>query len=849
MVRIRSVVLVGLLLVTATLAADTVQPSLIFQSLDQSMWGPGHAAAPDHRRYYIIDPAKARWDVSGSGGGFWEQDTYVAGTASFGAGGSASTSGHIGLWVDMQLQDPGSVDVTYPVTPKIVFPDMNSFRAGDTVAIKTSYALDDGWRMDTTSPQFEVGVRADVALAAQVTAKMCVFDCKNFDFVRPFSFDTGELTLFSVKPGDTFTRPTWFPVPNGSIHVPDINTSANLGGNGRALFGEGSDQFLELTLDLTDVLTELTEFPVPLSWSTESQFGFDAVTGIHADYTLIDVKTYARLSARQRFHFEPDLKISLQFAKPLEHWVVSGGAIGPASTSTSVVAKAGDTIYVHYPSDDKQPTNVNSTFRLDNTFSSATGFDLTEGFVTEAGSLHIKIPSIQVFPEICTPAVKAFGHTIIPAVCTPSVSTDEGKAGFSLLYRDDPVASQDLGNLFTGTWQLEGFAPVPIDAFALDPENPIVKIEQQTGATRNLGAGRRQVAYAIDFSNGGDVKLSNVHVVADLANAFGPAWKYTVDRVLGCGVNTNPDFNGDANKDLLAPNTALEVAEKHRVILIVSVYPKPDPPVYVTTSVADGTSQLGTLVTKSASSSVLLGPSIIQTADDFVLFGDQFVKLDAIGNSFGHIGANDFVEVKNGNSAIVAGDLRAGRTIKVQGEITADYAFSGGVIDVVQKAKLNLSGNMKPYTKQTAYVLSAPAPSTPLKGNVWVPNNQSQLLQPGYYGDVTVNAGATLTLAAGTYTFINLSVLNNARVDVIGSSRDAVVNITNAGEVRIGQNASVRGTLNAPRANVTFEERSHLDGAAFGRSITLRPGASATYHQDCDRVVDPDCDGSPNCGQ
>jgi len=86
-------------------------------------------------------------------------------------------------------------------------------------------------------------------------------------------------------------------------------------------------------------------------------------------------------------------------------------------------------------------------------------------------------------------------------------------------------------------------------------------------------------------------------------------------------------------------------------------------------------------------------------------------------------------------------------------------------------------------------------------------------------------------------------------VTAIGNSRESTVNITSPGEVRIGQDAVVRGVLYAPRANVTFEERSQLEGSAIARSITLRPGASAAYHRDCDRLVDPDCDGSPNCGR
>ena len=839
----RKLLLLLLLLLSSALAAETVQPSLIFQSLDQSMWGPGAAAPPSEHRLYIINPASASWNVSGSAGDFWGAEGF-----DFGAGASGSTSGHIGLWTDLKIEDPGSVDITYPVTPTVIFPDANSFRAGDTVAIKTSYSLDAGWQMDTTSPQFKVELDGSFAFAAHAGAKLCVFECADFDIVPAFNLAPGDFNIVTIKPGDMIETPPWLDSPiGGSLGVPNILTSATVEANGRSLSGEGSDQFLEVTLNLTDLAAKAARIPFPLSYSTEQYPAFDDFTGIHLDYTLIDVEAYAQLAARQRFHFNPDLKISLQFAQPLEHWIVSGGSIGPTMTAGAVEMRVGDTLYVKYPAADKQPTDVASTFRLDNEFASETGFDLTAGVDTNALAAHARIPEIEIFPEICFPAIELFGEEITPAFCTPAVTTPSVNVGFGpMLAHDQPLAAVDLGNIFAASWQLGGFAPVAIDAFALDPENPIVNLEQTTGLSRNLGGGRRQVAYAMDFGNGGDVDLSNVHLVADLASAYSLAHRYTVDQVIGCDVDVNPDFDGASNMELLAPNAALAVGEKARVILIVSVYPKPDPPVYTTGSATEGTSPLGTVVTRTDSSDVLLGPGVITDSGDFVLFGEHFVKLDAIANTFGHIGSNDFVEVKNGNSAIVAGDLRAGRTIKVQGAITADYAYAGGVIDVVNKAKLNLSGNMK-YQSQPAYVLNAPVPATPLLGNVWVGDRQSLHLRPGYYGDVTVNAGASLSLERGEYSFRKLTIANDASVSGSGSTRNTIIHVLDPGEVRIGRNAGVRATLNAPRANVTFEERSRLEGAASAKSITLREGASAIYHFECDRLVDRDCDGSAGC--
>ena len=636
------------------------------------------------------------------------------------------------------------------------------------------------------------------------------------------------------------TTPPWLGLPvSATIGVPNIQTVASLDGNGRSLVSGDTDSFLSLTLDLAGIAFDAARSPVDPSFSTDDLPGF-GISGVEFHYNIVKVEPTVELSARQNFRFDPNLRLAMRFAKPLEHWVVSNGAIGPASVGSVVEITAGDTVYVRYPSNDKQPTSVDPTFRLANTFSSATGFGLNETLHVSAGEIGLRIPSFTIIPEIC------FGEL----GCTPALEAPEVSESLGPLFsKDQLLGEQDLGNIFSESWEMEGFAPVMVDAFALDPENPIILIDQQTGATRNLGGGHRQVAYAIDFSNGGDVKLSDVHLMIDLAAAFGAAHSFQIDQVIACDIAANPNFDGAADKQLLEAGASLEVAAKARVILIVSVYPKPDPPVYTATSVDDGTSQLGTFVTATDSSGVLLGPGVINALNDYVLFADHNVKLDSIANSFGHIGANDFIEVKNGNSAILAGDLRAARTIKVQGEITADYAISGGGIDVVKKAKLNLSGNMKSNANVPVYTVSAPQPASALSGNVWVPDNMTDALQPGNYGDVTINRGATLSLAPGTYWFARLSMADDASLRVRGSSRGAVIHVMDPGEIRIGQGASVRGILNAPRANVTFEERSRLEGSAAAKSITLRAGASASYHRDCDRLVDPDCDGSPSCGQ
>src|SRR6185436_12059054 len=150
--RLQRAVLAFLLLLFAMpLLAEQVHPALVFRSTHQSIWGPGAAAPPSSRRFTLIDPNAVKWNKATPGysnyyGDFWEADTEIAGTADFGAGVRGMTRGHAGLWFDLNVADPGSVDVEYPVTPTVTFPDANSFRAGDTVEIRTSYMLDNGWR-------------------------------------------------------------------------------------------------------------------------------------------------------------------------------------------------------------------------------------------------------------------------------------------------------------------------------------------------------------------------------------------------------------------------------------------------------------------------------------------------------------------------------------------------------------------------------------------------------------------------------------------------------------------------------------------------------------------------------
>jgi len=869
-------------------AADTQMLHLSFTATHQSMWGPGSAAPPFSKRFTVLDPNTLRFDVSTSGypgyvGPHVSIDTFFWGDVDFGVFARARAGAHVGLFADVAVPNPGSVDVTYPLNTKLTFPDANSFRAGDTVTISAEYAdtaVTDGFLLKTTSPKASLELKGDFGLHLDAYAKGCIVACLDTTQVLGLpspivDTEPGEFRIFKVDENSSIATPPQFglisPI-SGDIHTPNINLTGTVDANKRSLIASGDDSFVNVTLDIGAVIEDLIDKVPALSFDTNDFGDFDAIAGVRFHYLLLGADANAHLKAVQNFRFDADPKVVFSFPQPLQFWVNGGGP----TTSTTAEMRVGDTLHLVTSTTKDPPTPVTPSFRLDNQFHSDTGFDVAEDIEVSAGSLGLEVPELTIIPALCIPGFcidfGIFGEACIPEICTPRVTFDPPDFDFGPLYDHDfLLGQQHLGTLFSGTWQMSGFPTPTADALSLDPENPIIAIRQQTGMVRNLGSGNRLVPFVVDVSNPGDVKLSAISLHTSLQTAFSDALGFSVDHVTACGLTLDGTFNGDGNIELLAPGNELAVHGSNRVIVYAIVSPKADPTPYTDRSDTAGNSQLGTPVNDSATSSVLLGPSNPTSASDFVFYGDQFVKFDSTGNIFGNVGSNNSVEIKNGVSGVVAGDLRAFRYIKVNGSVSADYAFSGGVIDVVGNGRLKLFGNAKAFqTTMSMFTLTTPPfqPPTPLAGDVWVPANGSMTLGPGYYGFVTVNTGGTLELHSGAYFINQLLVKNGANVNFDapvtanvltlevgagaaisgnGSSRDSIINALQTSDITTGAGSSIRATFIAPRSNLFFGTSSVLEGSFFGKSITLNAGTRASYHKDCDPLIDANCDGSPDC--
>jgi hypothetical protein len=870
-----------LLLAAGAARAETMALNLQFESQHQSIWGPGSAPAPSTTVWTIVDPNRATWSTQSSGypnwtGPMWTFDTYLFGEKELGFAWKGAVGGSAGLWTTLTIVEPGSYDVSYPVEAVLTFPDQNSFRAGDTVEIGSSYAVKPGWGLTTHSPAFTLSTDAEfqMLLDFQAKAELLATSVSTNDFPGfsdlglPLTAGPGRFNIFTVDQNSKLSTPPQLGllIPlSAKIEVPKVATTASLKAD-RSIVADGQHEFGKLDIDLDKAFTMLVKKP-PLGIKS-------SYAGVTIDTHLFDLHSVTTLTAKQHVGFDPDLRVVFNFAEPLEHWTSGPGGNTTPQTASSVEMAVGDTLHVNYPADKKQPTAISPSFRLDGEVTSKADVTLGEDIPALALKLGITIPSFEIVPELCTPGGcvdMGLFEVCVPEICTPSVDfpgvdVTEGPVWQTSLYKD----GYTFPALVDRKWPAEGFSTQSGTGFALDPENPIVRIEKAVGGTRNLGGGHRLVSYMLTFSNPGDVLLSSLHLEDDLAAAFPGARSFQVDNVIGCtGVTLNPAWSGVADVELLANGNTLAPAARKQVAIVASVYPQANPPEYVNTAGIDGTSPLGTVVSNSASAGVTLGPDVIESLDDYVVFGEHFVKIEGIADSVGTIGSNDFVEVKRGSSGILAGDLRAGGFIKVQGTLTADYAFSAGVIDEAGGGRLSLSGDAKPFTTVEPFTLlsAPPAPLTKGAPDVFVPASGSLTLPAGTYRRVTVARNATLSLAGGSYVFEELTAGTNARIrfDAEGdatvrqqldldsgaaldgyTTRTALMALQ-PGEISIGSQARVRGVLSAPLANVTFHERSQLEGAAYARSVTLRNGVSVRHHVECNRALDRDCDAIPDC--
>lgn len=127
-------------------------------------------------------------------------------------------------------------------------------------------------------------------------------------------------------------------------------------------------------------------------------------------------------------------------------------------------------------------------------------------------------------------------------------------------------------------------------AVEIGVEDPVIGAAKEVGDVADLPGGVFQVTYDMVVENFGNVPLTDVSVIVDLATTFAEIDPFTIISLTSDTLTVNMGFDGDTDTELLAPGNSLEVGEMTMIQLVVEIEPGTNPGPYVCTALVRGTS-------------------------------------------------------------------------------------------------------------------------------------------------------------------------------------------------------------------------------------------------------------------
>jgi hypothetical protein len=198
----------------------------------------------------------------------------------------------------------------------------------------------------------------------------------------------------------------------------------------------------------------------------------------------------------------------------------------------------------------------------------------------------------------------------------------------------------------------------------------------------------------------------------------------------------------------------------------------------------------------------------------------------------------------------ITGDVVVGQDLDLERDVTVNgNARAAGAVEAESSA--TVTGVTQPgapapvFTDITTVSLALAAGGI----GVELANNETRALAPGSYGNLVTHLEATLELSSGHYRFeswdidretrirldlaggpIIIDVAGQVEIDdrvrmevtsAVGGAEDVLVEFGIADEVELGDGGRYLGTFLAPRAELHLGRGAFLEGALYGRRVTV----------------------------
>ena len=478
-------------------ATKTVSLDATFSSTGQSLWGPGGAAPPATQSVELFDES---WNESGTGGhiesvdldwsyeapcapDFWNLCDYhidFGHIGDFGAEGTASTSGRIGMSVTLEGVNGGTFDVTYPVRVDFTLPADETFGAGDTITIDSALSVLPGASITANHPAI-TGEALDGTFGfhAGFEAEACIFECfntgqalldvdettgeilhiSNADIVNPakasppdtYCFGLPENLIFGFA---AFHEPTRCAGDSGYLARPNVSLATTVNPDG-SLTASGDDSWAVLPLSAVTWMGRAAGLPLfpPLNLALQDLGG----TGIDLGWTTANLIFNTDVSRNQQVTFTPKVNVTLNFPRPMSYRVLDPSNVQVSSgNSTSATFRAGHKLSLDVPTDQTSSFSVTPSLSLSQHDISNEIEDVVQG------SGQFKVLSLTFNTPSAT-----FDTGFGTATVWPGTDFDIGPV-YDVSF---PLATTRIDRL-DASWSLAGFNAPGLAPFSLVPDPP-----------------------------------------------------------------------------------------------------------------------------------------------------------------------------------------------------------------------------------------------------------------------------------------------------------------------------------------------------------------------------------------
>ncbi|MCF0206959.1 MAG: SprB repeat-containing protein, partial [Bacteroidales bacterium] len=441
---IHVLMLISLLATQTAIAQNTniIQHNLNYSADSIDMWGGlGATSLP------LLNFDRNLLDISlGENGTSDPSFTQALGTTALGLNLDFDLQMYLNSTLRMHGFTGGYVDLNYPVTVTLDFPDDHSFYHGETVQIHTNYGLQNGWYLRTHFPthgnvnlDFQYGFGVDLVATVQENGTTVTtpthlipqtqypatpaiatpvphdsisvinLDSETREFLYPWVNEaTGDSQFYSgtYGAGDELS----ITIPDGigtgisaNISIPNVETTQRM--QGQYIYAEGQDDWFTMDWNLLDFIRFIGQSARQASIDNvvNALDGGTSNFDIYDDYVLtleyyilhgdIDLT----MSLVQEFSFCPTIEATMRLATPLPYAEKTrAGALVQEGVSDIIPFTVNNDIYIKYPChgwDSLQVFDV--TYNIRSNFTNHTYHNFSVNNDIQAVHINVSVPGMD----------------------------------------------------------------------------------------------------------------------------------------------------------------------------------------------------------------------------------------------------------------------------------------------------------------------------------------------------------------------------------------------------------------------------------------------------------------------